>query len=454
MASHNIKHLDIKLLKQHILSKASTESNTITVYHFIIGSKAYEYDFSRESLITQTSRPRNHECPKIVENLLFNPDLQLSPEIIKNKSRKHPDITIRQVLILIDPAYKTQPNPVGLLSVINDLPLELTIDHNLEYINIKSVLEPIIVPDDITEAHIFELLKIIKSFKELYNVVVNIMDCSSSTCPNIYANNITTNLHNTDNWIHITKPKCLIDDTELQYIPIIQFCKNKIESGIGICIDNGIGIDIGIDNESLFTDNKINVRWINYKDDLQIINNMKPVVYINCPYSRILYDFIIRLYKIETIEYSMFSINKLWAITTYTLDYTINIPGFTGFGSGDNPGSGRNIVVNFTKLSFDDFAKYWKYKEFKSLSPFNYDYDFIIFCKFIDNFIAKYTNRIGISYLGINPSIVDFLKIEAYEIFTNMIKYFPSDIKYLSFDAQTVTRESIKQYLVDNGVSL
>ena len=123
MASHNIEHLDIKLLKQHILSKASTEPNTITVYHFIIGSKAYEYDFSKESIAKQSSRPRNHECPKIVENLLFNPDLQLSPLIINNQHKKYTDITIRQVLILIDPAYKSQPVPVGLLSVINDLPL-------------------------------------------------------------------------------------------------------------------------------------------------------------------------------------------------------------------------------------------------------------------------------------------------------------------------------------------
>ena len=87
MSSHKIQHIDIKLLQKHILSKASTDSNTITVYHFIIGSKAYEFDFSKESLAKQTSRPRNHECPKIVENLLFNPDLQLSPEILNYKTK-------------------------------------------------------------------------------------------------------------------------------------------------------------------------------------------------------------------------------------------------------------------------------------------------------------------------------------------------------------------------------
>ena len=269
------------------------------------------------------------------------------------------------------------------------------------------------------------------------------MDCSSNTCTNIYANNITTFLNITDNWIHITKPKCLIDDTELQYIPIIEFSKDKIKS------------DISIDNESLFTYKKFNVRWVNYKDDLYIIKSMNFDIYSYCPYSRNLYEFIIRLYKIETIEYSIFSINKLWAVTTYTLDYTINIPKFNGFASGDI--AGKDIVVNFTKMSFEDFSKYWKYKEFKELTPFKYDYDFIIFCKFIDNFIAKYTNKIGVSYLGLNPSIVDFLKVEALEIFNILSKYFPSDMKYLPLNYESVssvTRESIKQYLIDNGVTL
>ena len=110
--THNIKHLDIKLLKEHIISKVSTSSNTITVYHFIIGSKSYEKDFILDPLL-QSIRPRNHECPKIVENLLFNPDLQLSPDILKNKLKIYKDITIRQVLVLIDPSYSFQPNPVG-----------------------------------------------------------------------------------------------------------------------------------------------------------------------------------------------------------------------------------------------------------------------------------------------------------------------------------------------------
>lgn len=430
-SSYKIEHIDIKLLKQYIFNKISTSSNTITIYHFIIGSKSYEYDFSSESIKKQIYRPRNHECPKIVENLLFNPDLQLSPDILKNESNKYKDINIRQIIFLIDPSYISLPNPVGLLSVINGLPSDLTIEHNLENINIKSSLEPVIVPCNITEQHVLELIKSLEMFRSIYPMLINIMDCSSNTCPNIYSDNIG----NIDNWVYITKPKCLIDDTDLQYIPMLTFYDSLCNS---------------IESESLFINNKLNVRWINWKDDSIVINKMTPAFYLNCIYSQNLYNFIIRIYRVETFEYSLFSINKLWGITTYTSNHTINYKENT-FSKFE---ISKDIIINFSKLTFEEFAKYWKCKGFRDLSPFNYDYDFIIFCKFINNFIAKYSNGIGYSYLGLNPSIVDFLKIEAFEIFTELVEYFPSDIKYISSNYQTISRESIKKYLLDNGQSL
>jgi hypothetical protein len=446
MTSHKIQHIDLQLLQEHIKSKISTSSNTITIYHFIIGSKAYENDFALDSLL-QSDRPRNHECPKIVENLLFNPDLQLSPDILSNDLKQYKDITIRQILILIDPAYVAKPLPVGLLSVIDGLPLDLTIEHNLENINIKSILEPIIVPCDITEAHVIEMIKILSIFKSMYPILINIMDCSSNTCTNIYANSISyiggygvgngvgnTSISSIINCIHITKPKCLIDDTELQYIPIITFCKDGIER----------------DTNSLFTDNKLNIRWVNCKDDLEIIDKtISFTVYSNCIYSKNLHNYITRLYKVETFEYSLFLIQKLWGVTTYTSNHIINYKVIINRFE-----SNKEITINFSKLSFEDFAKYWKCQEFKELAPFNYDYDFIIFCKFIDNFINKYSNGVGYSYIGLNPSIVDFLKVEAHEIFIKLAKYFHRDSKYLTDDYKTVSRDTIKKYLIENNVNL
>ena len=441
MSQHEIKYIDINIFKQNILSKVSV-LHDITIIHFIVGSKCYEIDFSQESLSTQTERPRNHECPKIVENLLFNPDLQLSPDIVKNISKKNKNITIKQILYLIDPSYINNPIPFGLLSVINGLPLDLTIEHNLEYVNIKSILEPIIVPCDITESHIIELISTLNSIKHIYPILINIMDCTSNTCTNLYANGLQNGLQNDENNLfHITKPKCLIDDCDLQYIPMI--CLDTIQSVSEPTV------------KSLFDYNKLNVRWVNYKNDAIIINTMKPVVYLNCPYSRNLFDLLTRLYKVETFEYSLFSINKLWGVTTYTIDYTFTInDGELNFDRITSGSFNREITINFSKLTFEEFAKFWKYKGFRDLPPFNYDYDFIIFCKFINYFIKKYFDSVGYSHLGLNPSIVDFLKLEAFEIFSILEKYFPSDMKYFSFEDQTVSRESIKKYLIENGCSL
>jgi hypothetical protein len=435
MHSHKIEHIDLKLLQKHILSKVSTSTNTITVYHFIIGSKACENDFVLDSLL-QSERPRNHECPKIVENLLFNPDLQLSPDILADNLKQTTNITVRQVLILIDPSYTSKPKPVGLLSVIDGLPLDLTIEHNLEYINIKSILEPIIVPCDITEGHIIELIKSLDMFRSMYPILLNIMDCSSKTCPNIYANSISS-ISNIYNYINITKPKCLIDDTELQYIPIITFFKD---------CDGGIKSD----TNSLFTYNKLNIRWVNCKDDLETLSSsITPAMYKYCIYSKHLYNYIIRLFKVETFEYSLFSIQKLWGITTYTSNYIINYKEHTS----NKFETIKEITINFSKLSFEEFAKYWKCQAFKELTPFNCDYDFIIFCKFIDNFTNKYSIGTGYSFVGINPSIVDFLKAEAYEIFTKLAQYFPNDMKYLPDGYENVSRDSIKKYLIENGLN-
>ena len=416
MSSHKIQHINLPLLKQHLLTKVSTSCNTITIYHIIVGSKVY-------SLSSDVQR--NHECPQVVKNLLFNPDLQLSLSVLSNI-----DIIIRQVLILIDPAYARDPKPDGLLSVIDWLPLDLTIDHQLEYIKVKSILEPIIVPDDITEDHIKELVQCLDIFRTNFPIVINIMDCSSNTCHNLYANNIDTIY----NWIHITKPNCLLDDTEKIYTPMI----TQDNSGCNSGCNSGVNTRV----TSLFKYDKLAIRWVNCNDDLRIINNsISPAMLRNCIYSRNYYDIVVRLYKVKNTEY-LFQINKLWGITTYTTNFTFSATGAAG--------SSKEIEFNFKILSFEEFAKYWKYKGFRELFPFSQGYDYILLCQFINYFIEKYSTKIGLSFLGLNPSIVDFLKFEAFEMMSSLVNYFPDDIKYVSSSCETISRESIKHYLVDN----
>lgn len=483
MAFHIIKKIEIKSLLDFLLSNVSTDQKTITIYHFVIGSKAYEKDFIleesksiessqlpeslQESLPESYIRCRNHECPKIVENLLFNPEMQLSPGIIKNQSLHNKSISkhinIRQVLVLIDPAYKYRPLPVGLLSIIRDLPLDLTIEHNLEHINmnIKSILEPIIVPDDISELHILEIIKILYNFRQFYPILLNIIDCTSNVCNTIYANNIdrSEGINYIVNWIHITKPECFLDDAKLQHIPIITLYKNLIGNPIKNPHGNTHGNIIESNDENLFTNNKLSIRWVNYNDDSYVLDNLKydydyeyKYETNNCPYSINLYNSIVTCYKVKTIEYSLSSVFRLWGFTTYTKDYQLEIVSNIGYNL-PLANCKKEIIVNFSKLSFSELSTIWReHKNFRELDIFKYGYDNLVFNKFIDYFTNKYTYGVGFSYLGLKPSIVDFLKLEAYEIFCNLSKYFPNDAKYLSSSADTVSRESIKQYLVENGI--
>ena len=140
----------------------------------------------------------------------------------------------------------------------------------------------------------------------------------------------------------------------------------------------------------------------------------------------------------------MYSLYKLWGYTTYTNEHTFNDISST---------SNKTITVNMSKLSFFEFASYWKInKNFRNLTIFNSGFDIEIINKFIDNFVNKYINKQGLSYLGINPSVVDILKIEAFEIFTTLIEYFPSDKKYISDIPSNIQRNLIREYLVENDV--
>ena len=438
-----INVIDIKDLQSHIISNVDTNPNTITVYHIIIGSKVSEYCLNNPDPLCN----RNHECPEIVKNLLFNPEQQFSPEFLHSLSLKkdNNEITIRQVLILIDPCYIRNPKPLGLLSVISEFGMNMTsnltvrsvLEHNeINRTTIISKLEPIAVPFDITEMHLLILFRTIKALSKFYPMLVNVMDCSSNVANKTFADSINSN----SSWVHITKPECLIIDKKKQYIPIMTTNMNMNEN----MNENMNMNDLSIPNEDdLFTNKMLNIRWINYKNDEKMLEDLA-IVKDLCHYSKNTYDFITNLYKVNTIEYSLMSIYKIWGFTTCTLDYTFS----RVFGS--------SVTVNFSKMSFEEFANNWKFhKGFRDLQLLNFGYDVILIHKFIDYFTDKYNDREGYSYVGINPSIIDFLKVEAYEIFQKLGKYFPdSNEKYLYNveNAGALKRESIKQYMLDNGV--
>jgi hypothetical protein len=448
MSNFTLPNININELYDYVVSTIEPKKYNITIYHFIIGSKFFEADFRNDTLTIK----RNHEYPKVVENFLIDPQSQLSPEFISNLSNYN-EITILQKLFLIDPYYKIKPEPLGLISKLKELQQlseipncvissnnilnSISITHNIKHNEFKntkliSKLEAVIVPDYINEKQLLSLLRITKYFSILYPIIINIMDCSSLVATNIYRDSINSY---TNNWCNVSKPYCLLNDSKTQFLPILT-------------IDN---LDSNLDSnpeqceqptDKLFTYNKINIRWMNYVTDNKSIDDLKSVSDF-CAHSYNTYKYLTTQYKTLTIDYSMYSLYKLWSYTTYTNEHTFN----------DILPSNKTITANMSKLSFFEFASYWKInKNFRNLIIFNNGFDIEIINKFIDNFVNKYINKEGLSYLGINPSIVDILKLEAFEIFSIIIKYFPNDSKYISDIPSNIQRNLIREYLIENDV--
>lgn len=420
--------------------------NILTIYHIIIGSRVDKYSLTTEDIKLK----RNHECPKIIQQLLLNPEQQFSPEFIHYLSISNfKDFTIRNVLFLIDETYKITPEPIGLLHFINNnndifanndnICLTRELIHNeFNKTIITSILEPYLVPENITEIQVQSILQLISSLGVFYPNLINIIDCSSFATRNIFKESIDNN----NNQIHITQPKCLLLDNEEQYNPIITYNSSNSKSINDDDVKNKIVSDDTFDNT------KISVRWINYDDDKYIVDDLKAVSDY-CQFSKNTYNFITILYKRNCIESSLYSLYKLWGYTTFTSNYEINLVDHNLVETN------KTIIINISKLGFDEFATYWinpQYSNFKELSVFKYDYDYIIIKKYITKFLLKYINHEGISYLGLNPSIIDIIKYETFEIFKFLGKYFPEYMKYVPDNSSNISRVMIKDFLNENDV--
>ena len=418
-------------INKYILHNLDTRAHT-SIYHFVIGSKTDKY--ALESTLPNIYR--NHEFPKIVENLLFNPELQMSPTFI-HKISMYKEFKIKHYLFLIDPAYKTQPTPIGLISSLDKFSMKINniiTKHNIDNTIVSVVLEPIIIPYDINQKQIENIIELINKLGEVYPLLVNILDCSSYVIKNMFCENIDTipitNTPNAHNRIHLTLPECLLIDSKTQYLPILTFDVNT--------------------NTNTNT-NTLYPRWINYRDDSHSIEDLK-CVEMHCKYSKQTLHLIIILYKEICLNNSLMSLYKFWIFTTYTTDYIIDMTNPDNLDN--NLDTLQTININFKdpEFNFNEFANYWKNsKSFRNLNLFNYDGEPIIIKKYISNFVIKYINAKDISYLGFNPKIVDLIKLEVFEIFTNLGYYFPTDIKYVPNSAENISRDKLRDYLILNG---
>ena len=458
--NNSIRYINIDELNDYVLYNLDTHEQSISIYNIIIGSKTQIDTIDN----IDPNICRNHEFPKFVENLMFKPELQMSPSFIQKLS-SYKDFTIIQYLFLIDPAYNIEKyrehsKPVGLLAGISLLPDNLIVKHNIINNTLLTVmLKPIIVSYDITEQQIESVLELIYSLGNFYSLLVNILDCSSNTILKMYCKNIDNQQSN--NKLHLTLPECLLIDSRPQYLPIITYNENVITHNENTIINNTNTINtintinttntINITNITNTATQKQFFRWINYRDDSHLIQYYKEIASF-CTIVNNTLKLIIILYKQSAVENSLISLHKLWVFTTYSTDYKIKNKNINSANSANSANSDSTINFSNPNFSFSDFASYWKNNDdFRCLSLFDYDSNPIILKKYITYFVNKYHNITGTSYLGLNPSIVDYIKLEAFEIIKTLEYYYPNDIKYVTDVAANITRNNIRDYLTNNG---
>jgi len=418
--------LPVEVLPDYIHSKMEIEiemeieteicaNPMIMIYHFIVGSYTMEENINNPN----PKLKRNHEFPQVVKNLLYNPELQFSPEMREYISH-YENFTIIQKLILIDPMYEKNQNIVGLQKEIiqrNELIQdgkiikEYEIQHNeFKKTKIQSSLEPIVIPNDIDEKQVIELIKIITRYanSKQITVLVNLIDCSSRTLPHLY-------IHNQNPFVYLSTPDCLLQDDTIQYMPVITIQEDDKH-------------------------HHHQIRWCNYETDYKAIEDYKTVMDI-CKNARITYNFLINIFKRKKIEIDLLTIYKFLGILSVTKEYQLS--------------NGKCFA--FSRLTFPDFVELWKQGDisisisFQNIFLGSFDQYFKENIKMYINTLTSKPQLLG--QMNVFSSIKDILFLEAWNILRQLKEYFPDDEKiHLPENYLLVDRFKIRDYLEDNGV--
>jgi len=286
---------------------------SINIVSIIVGSFVSKVDFDNPS--PQYPYPRNHECSTFVSNLLQNPGCQISPALLENvRQNKIDTININQYMFLIDPMYSREEYsiPYGLASVYPSVVFNPIISTNGFIIHddllpapikYNSLLEPYIIPQDISER---EVNSIITQFQTVGcdSLLINVMDCTSNTLRRMWMQNTSPN-------VYLAMPDCLARDNTPMYMPVITY------SSTGY-------------------------RWINWALDKEFA----PLFQLISPHT---YDFLIHNYKRIVLETYLTPISKILGRLRVTLEYKL---------------AGAKSIV-FSKMSFQEFKHLWIHEQAK-----------------------------------------------------------------------------------------
>jgi len=420
----------------------------ILVFHLHIGSKTS----TRVHLPKDLPYTHNHEYTKLLNTLFNNPEVQFSPEFISSLSNfSGKDIHIHNIVILFDPQYEHSPELEGFKNVqtevqvnnqtevqsdtqkegrigkpisVKDINYNETIVHHLNdtFTILKSSIEIIQVSSDVKQEHIKIIIDIIEYLSNTLNIpnLINIIDCTSKELIEFYAL-----YSNKESNIRITRPDCAHNDKSIIANPIIT-----------------------LDSKQINALDKINsVRWLNYRDDSNLIKDLKDIKDI-CKTSEKSFEFLTQIYK-HTIGIELLNcIMKFWSRLSYT-----NIQDIYEDETQYKP----FLSIKFNDITLIEFIDYWtKFEAFRKFIFYNSDRDYQHHMMiYINGFVATYKSKTDAFTLK------EALQFEAFEIFRTLMSYCCEDACYIIKNIKNIEdregyklleRKQIIDYLNFNGI--
>jgi len=424
----------------------------ILVFHLHIGSKTS----TRVHLPKDLPYTHNHEYTKLLNTLFNNPEEQFSPEFISSLSNfSGKDIHIHNIVILFDPQYEHSPELEGFKNVktkvqvndqtevqeevqvdvqeegqneksisVKDINYNESIVHHLNdtFTMLKSSLEIIQVSSDVKQEHIKIIIDIIEYLSNTLNIpnLINIIDCTSKELIEFYAL-----YSNKESNIHITRPNCLHDDKSIIVNPMITLDSKQIDA----------------------LDKFNSVRWLNYRDDSNLIKDLKNIKDI-CKTSEKSFEFLTQMYK-HTIGIELLNcIMKLWSRLSYT-----NIQDIYEDETQYKP----FLSIKFNDITLIEFIDYWtKFEAFRKFIFYNSDRDYQHHMMiYINGFVCSYKSKTDVFTLK------EALQFEAFEVFRTLMSYCCEDACYIIKNIKNIEdregyklleRKQIINYLKFNGI--
>jgi len=430
----SIQNISLETVKSIIISEQNPRKvfhgdNKIIIecYHFLIGSK----------MLSPELTTYNHEYPSIVK--LINTDIysqfsnKLQINLLENNILAD-DIMVVQYIFLIDPMYKRYPEIEGFKT---QYPVSMTARKQVKTIN-----NIFVIADNVDQPFLQDVISLINF--DVHNdgdipqqpgqisKLVNIMDFTSNTVRDLYANNTNSN-------VYISPPECQVIDTDIVYNPIMTLSE-KLHINTELDTNEVKDIDKVKDKVKI----KIKIRWININDDIENYNELEIT-----DKGKLL----LNVLKIQyIIEMELYGLSRLWSFLNYSVDGNINCS--MPYNMFMNQLIIMNMLSNNLIYRIDPFYKPYvnhfidkiKYEFSNGIIPDRFLNNYFTIEDYIKYEIYNKLNYIISMLLNISLDNIDIL--QAHLIYLQK-KYNPNrDIeKILEIGMDKLTRINIFHYL-------